>query len=146
MKTVPSNLINLKSEVDKVDVHKLVAVPVDLNKLSDVVKNDIGKKYLYNSKIKNTEDKIPHVTNLATDTTLNAKINEFKNEISSITNVSTIAALAAVEIKIPDVSNLVKKTDYNAKINEIKKKITDMFMINILLHKNLISKQQKILL
>ena len=146
MKTVPSNLINLKSEVDKVNVHKLVAVPVDLNKLSDVVKNDIGKKYLYNSKIKNTEDKIPHVTNLATDTTLNAKINEFKNEISSITNVSTIAALAAVEIKIPDVSNLVKKTDYNAKINEIKKKITDMFMINILLHKNLISKQQKILL
>ena len=146
MKTVPSNLINLKSEVDKVDLHKLVAVPVDLSKLSDVVKNDVGKKYLYNSKIKNTEDKIPHVTNLATDTTLNAKINEFKNEISSITNVSTIAALAAVEIKIPDVSNLVKKTDYNAKINEIKKKITDMFMINILLHKNLISKQQKILL
>ena len=117
MKTVPSNLINLKSEVDKVDVHKLVAVPVDLNKLSDVVKNNVGKKYLYNSKIKNTEDKIPHVANLATNTTLNAKINEFKNEIFSITNVSTIAAP-----KIPDVSKLVKKTDYNTKINEINKK------------------------
>ena len=117
MKTVPSNLINLKSEVDKADVHKLVAVPVDLNKLSDVVKNDVSKKYLYNSKIKNTEDKIPHVANLATNTTLNAKINEFKNEIFSITNVSTIAAL-----KIPDVSKLVKKTDYNTKINEINKK------------------------
>ena len=122
MKTVPSNLINLKSEVDKVDVHKLVAVPVDLNKLSDVVKNDVGKKYLYNSKIKNTEDKITHVANLAANTTLNAKINEFKNEISSITNASTIAALAAVEITIPDVSKLVKKTDYNTKINEINKK------------------------
>ena len=30
---------NLKSKVDKLDVHKLVPVPVDLSKLSDPVKN-----------------------------------------------------------------------------------------------------------
>ena len=34
---------NLKRKVEKVDVHKLVPVPVDLNKLIDVVKYDIVK-------------------------------------------------------------------------------------------------------
>ena len=32
------NLSNLKSKVDKFDVDNLVPVPVDLSKLSDVVK------------------------------------------------------------------------------------------------------------
>ena len=36
-----TNLANLKSEVDKLDIDKLVPVPVDLSKLSDVVKNDV---------------------------------------------------------------------------------------------------------
>ena len=34
-----SNLASLKTEVDKSDIDKLVPVPVDLNKLSDAVKN-----------------------------------------------------------------------------------------------------------
>ena len=33
-----TNLANLKTEVDKLDIDKLVPVPVDLSKLSDVVK------------------------------------------------------------------------------------------------------------
>ena len=33
-----TNLANLKSEVDKLDVDKLKPIPTDLNKLSDVVK------------------------------------------------------------------------------------------------------------
>ena len=41
-----SNLASLKAEVDKQDIDKLVPVPVDLNKLSDVVKNDVFKKRL----------------------------------------------------------------------------------------------------
>ena len=32
------NLSNLKSKVDNLDVDKLIHVPVDLSKLSDVVK------------------------------------------------------------------------------------------------------------
>ena len=36
-----TNLANLKTEVDKLDIEKLVPVPVDLSKLSDVVKNDL---------------------------------------------------------------------------------------------------------
>ena len=39
-----SNLARLKTEVDKLDIDKLVLVPVDLSKLSDVVKNDVVKK------------------------------------------------------------------------------------------------------
>ena len=34
----------MKNKVDKLDVDKLVPVPVDLSKLSDVVKNDVVKK------------------------------------------------------------------------------------------------------
>ena len=41
MKNVPSNLSNSKSNVDKLDADKLVPAPVDLSKLSDVVKNDV---------------------------------------------------------------------------------------------------------
>ena len=42
-----SNLASLKTEVDKLDINKLVPVPVDLSKLSDAVKNDIVKKAVY---------------------------------------------------------------------------------------------------
>ena len=39
-----SNLASLKTEVDKLDIDKLVPVPVDLSKLSDVVKTMLLKK------------------------------------------------------------------------------------------------------
>ena len=42
-----SNLARVKTEVDKLDIDKLVPVPVDLSKLSDVVKNDVVKKTVY---------------------------------------------------------------------------------------------------
>ena len=41
------NLPGLKNQVDKLDIDKLVPVPVDLSKLSDVVKNDVIKKASY---------------------------------------------------------------------------------------------------
>ena len=40
--------------------------------MSDVVKNDIVKKDVYNAKIKSIEDKIHDITKLVTNTTLNA--------------------------------------------------------------------------
>ena len=43
-----TNLATLKTEVDKLDIDKLVPVPVNLSKLSDVVKNDVFKKDVYN--------------------------------------------------------------------------------------------------
>ena len=42
-----SNLASLKTEVDKLDIDKLTLVPIDLAKLSDVVKNDVIKKTEY---------------------------------------------------------------------------------------------------
>ena len=39
-----TNLANLKTEVDKLDIDKLAPLPVDLSKLSDVGKNDVVKK------------------------------------------------------------------------------------------------------
>ena len=41
------NLASLKTEVDKLDIEKLVPVPVDLSKLSDVVNNDVVKKTVH---------------------------------------------------------------------------------------------------
>ena len=144
MKNTPTNLSNLKSKVDKLDVDKLVHVPVGLSKVRDVVKDDVVNKDVYNAKIKNIEDKIPDITNLATDATLNDKINEVKkkipiittttalnakikevkNTITNMTNLATTSALTAVENIIPNFSNLVKKTDHNTKINETENKIT----------------------
>ena len=42
-----SDLASLKAEVDKLDINKLVPVPVDLSK-SNVVTNDVVKKTAYN--------------------------------------------------------------------------------------------------
>ena len=51
-----TNLANLKTKDDKLDIYKLVPVPVDLSKLNDVVKMMLLKKTLYDklvAKVKN---------------------------------------------------------------------------------------------
>ena len=161
MENVLSNLNNLKNKVDKLNVEKLVPVPVDLSKLSDVVRNDVVKKDVYNAKIENIEDKIPDITNLATNTTLKAKINKVKKEIPSITNLVATAlkakineaknkipnitnfattALTSVENKIPNVSNLVKKRTITQILVKLKIRLLLItIMTNILILKKLIS-------
>ena len=42
-----SNLASVKTEVDKLDIGKLTTVPVDLSKLSDLVKNEVVKKTVF---------------------------------------------------------------------------------------------------
>ena len=155
-----TNISNLKCNVDKLVIDKLVPVPVDLSKLSDVVKNDVARKDIFHTKIKNIENKIPNITTLATKATLNAKINEIKGEIPNITNLATssslnakinrfkdeipsinnlanTSALAAVENKIASVSNFVQKTDYNTKSMGLNRKL--LIVICILLLLNFIS-------
>ena len=106
----------MKSKVDKLD--ELVPVPVDLSKVSDVVKNDVVKKNVYNAKIKIIGDKIPDITNLATKTTLNSKINEVKWVKLGITNLATTGALNAkineVKGKMPSITNSVSNTALTA--------------------------------
>ena len=52
LKNVPAYSSNFKNEVDKLVVDKLLPVLPDLSKLSDVVKNDVVKKDVYNAKMK----------------------------------------------------------------------------------------------
>ena len=132
-----SNLASLKTEVDKIDVDKLKTVPVDLAKLSNVVKNDLVKKTEYNKlvtkvdnidtinfvkknkygkdgsdfkdEITKIDKKIPDVSNLVKKTDFNAKTSEVEGKIPIISGLATTSALTAVENKIPDVSSLVKK-------------------------------------
>ena len=54
-----SNLASLTVEIDKIDVDKLKNVPVDLSKLSNVVKNEVVKKSVYHklvTKVNNTDN------------------------------------------------------------------------------------------
>ena len=87
--TLKTNLASLKTEVDKLDIVKSVPVPVDLSKLSDVVKN-VVKKAVY--------DKLAaKVNNIDTsDFVLKTKYQTDKTEL---------------EKKITDVTNFVKKTN-----------------------------------
>ena len=82
-----SNLANWSTEFDKLDIDKLVPVPVDLSKLSDVVKNDVKKTvcdYL-----------VAKVNNIDTsDFVLKTNYNTDKTKL---------------EKKIPDVADFVKK-------------------------------------
>ena len=139
VKNLPTHLSNFKSKVNKLDVDKLVPVPFDLGKLGKLVKSDVVKVDVYNAKIKNIEDKIPDITNLATETTLNAKINEVEGEIPSVTNLATKVSLTTVENKITSVSNLGKKLTIAQKLMKFKRKLLIIIMINILLLQNSIS-------
>ena len=89
-----TNLANLKTEADKLDIDKLTPVPVDLSKLSDVVKNDVVKKTVYHTLI-------AKVNNIDTsDFVLKTKYNTDKTEL---------------EKKIPGATDFVKK----AKLTEL---------------------------
>ena len=57
LEKVPDDLSVSKSKVDELDIGKSKTTPVDLSKLSNLVKN-------------NTEDKIPDITDLATNSSL----------------------------------------------------------------------------
>ena len=83
-----TNLASLKTEVDKLDIDKLAPVPVDLSKLSDVVKNDVVKKYVY-------DKLVAKVNNIDTnDFVLKTKYNTDETEL---------------EKKIPNVIDLGKE-------------------------------------
>ena len=95
-----TNLVALKTEVDKIDVDKLKTTPTDLAKLSNVVKNDVVKKTDYNAKVTSIESQIAGVTKNTTD------------------NLNDITKLKAV-----DTSNFVLKTKFSADINTLDYKI-----------------------
>ena len=88
LKNVPSGLSSLKSKVDKSDIGKLETTPVDLSKLNDAIKNDFVKR------------------------TEHGKVNN---------------------IKTTDTSDLVKKLNMTQKFVKFKRKYLIIIMINMLL-------------
>ena len=136
-----TNLASLKTEVGKLDINKLVPVPVDLSKLSDVVKNNVVKntvynklvakadnvdtgdfvlKTNYNTKIAELENKIPDTSGLVKKTDCNTKITELENKIPDISNLATKTLVNKVKNRIPSISNLVKKQTIILKLQKLK--------------------------
>ena len=78
-----TNFSNLKTEVDKLHIEKLVPVPADLSKLSDVVKNDVLKKTVYDKLVA----KVHNIDN--NDFVLKTKYDTDKTELENkIPNVT----------------------------------------------------------
>ena len=87
-----SDLASLKAEVDKIDVEKLKTVPVDLSKLSNVVKNEVVNKTVYDKlviKVNNTD---------TSELVLKTKYDTDKSDRKKISDAGK---------KIPDTSGLV---------------------------------------
>ena len=123
----------MKIIVDKSDVDELVLVSVDLSKLSDAIKYVFGKNNVYKAKIKNIEDQIPDVANVATNASGNANTNEVKGEIPNITKLATTTALIAVENNYLMLIVWSKKLTTIQKLMKLKRVLLIMIMINILL-------------
>ena len=133
-----TNLVALKTEVDKIDVDKLKATPTDLAKLTNAVENDLVKKTDYNTKVTSIESQIAGLTkntvdNLA-DITKRKGIdtNSFVLKTKLASDVTTLEnKIDTVDKKIPDISGLSTKTSltsylqtatFNSKVTEVEKK------------------------
>ena len=92
-----TNLANLKSEVDKLDVDKLKPIPTDLSKLSDVVKNDVVKKTDYNKLVAKVDN--INTSGLVKKTDYNTKISEIEDKIPNISGLPSKTALTTDKIK-----------------------------------------------
>ena len=121
----------MKNKVDKLDIGKLESTPVDLSKLSNVVRNDVVKKTEYNESVKKVHNiSSIDTSNLGKKTDYNTKINKTANKITTIhskyittqefnklTSENFAARLKqanlAIKTDITDITDLVKKTDFN---------------------------------
>ena len=108
-----TNLADLKTEVDQLDINKLAPVPTDLSKLSNVVKNVVVKKAVYDKLV--------------------AKVNAIDNS-DFVLKTKYDTDKSVLENKIPDTSGLVEKTDYNTKITDLENKIPDISNLATKLH------------
>ena len=77
-----TNLANLKTEVDKLDIDKLAPVPVDLSKLSDVIKNDVVKKTVYDKLVAKANS--IDASDFVLKTNYNADKTELEKKISNV--------------------------------------------------------------
>ena len=93
-----TNLASLKTELDKLDIAKITAVPDDLAKLSNVLKNDVVKKIDEKklvTKVDNIDTKV-----FVLKTTYDTDKLDLEMKISN------------ADKKIPDTSDLAKKNRF----------------------------------
>ena len=121
-----------------IDIDKLKTVPNDLAKLSNVVKNDVVKRTIYNT-LKNKVDAINTSgfvtrTKFTTDTNaLDDKIDKVGKKIRDISGSATKSSVTRliteqvdytdkVKKKTPDISGLASKTE----LTDVENKIPDV--------------------
>ena len=83
-----TNLADLKTEVDKLDINKLVPIPADFSKLSDEVKNDVVKKSVYNKLVAKVDN--IDTSDFMLKTKYNTDKTELENKIPYISNLATL--------------------------------------------------------
>ena len=90
-----TNLANLKTEVDKLDIDILAPVPVDLIILSDVVKTDVIKKTTYDELVAKVDD--INTSDFVLKTTYKTDKTELEKEIPNVTDFVKKAKLTELE-------------------------------------------------
>ena len=82
-------MANLKTEVDKLDIDKLVSVPADLSKLSNVVNNDVVKKTEYDKLVTKVNNIDIAVGKFILKSDYDADKTKLENIIPNISNLAT---------------------------------------------------------
>ena len=134
-----TNLLALKTEVDKIDIDKLKTVPDDLAKLSNFVKNEVVKKTDFSAdnyvtrtkfsadtnslddKIDKAEKKIPDVSGLATKSSVTILIKNLDDRINKL-KINDYA-------KKTSLTNYMLTSTFNSKSTELENKIKDADII-----------------
>ena len=131
----------MKSKVDKLNIGKLETIPVDLSKLTDLVKNNIVKKTDYDELVKKVNViQAIDTSNLVEKTDYNTKIIEIEKKITDhdhsnkyittqkfnrLTADNFAAGLKQANLASKnDIADFVKKTHFNDKLKNLKKKVT----------------------
>ena len=134
-----TNLAALKTEVDKIDTGKLKTVPDDLAKLTNVVKNEVVKKTDFSAdnyvtrtkfstdtnslddKIDKVDKKIPHVSGLATKSSVTTLVKNLDDRIDKL-KINDYA-------KKTSLTNYMLTSTFNSKSTELENKIKDADII-----------------
>ena len=95
-----TNLAALKTKIDKIDADKLKTTPIDLDRLSNLVKNDDVKKTDYNAKVTSIEGQVAGVT---------------KNTLNNLADITKLKAIAT--------NSFVTRSKFSADTNALDDKI-----------------------
>ena len=95
-----TNLVALKTEVDKIDADKLKTAPTDLAKLTNAIENGVVKKTDYNTKVTSIEAQIAGLT---------------KNTVDNLADITKVKAIGT--------NSFFTRTKFSADTNALDDKI-----------------------